>query len=413
MPQDFNALATLQAFQGGRDMRNQRQAQEQAQQQAMAAQGLSNTRNKIETALSSGDREGAQQLAQGSGDADVMAGFRSTIQQMDEQQRETGLRNIRATRATVRGVRAIPAEQRPQWVMSNAPTIEAMGLNPQEVAQMDLSDANLAALEESLAAHDDELYRSLAQPRVLGENDTLVNGINNNQTIGDAGIEARGLESRGLDIGQQNANTARIRANRPDSPLVMVQTGDGPQLDPFQARLAEEEGETFAEFFTIGQAGQRNFATIERLGSLLDNVETGGPAAFRLAASRLGVNLGEDAGDLQAAEALINQLIPTQRAPGSGPMSDADLDLFRNSLPRIINQPGGNQTIMETLRGIAEYDIHLGNIARSAASGAMTQAEAREAVNALSNPLAGMRQQNGQAPRLRYNANTGRLEPIE
>ena len=216
MPQDFNALATLQAFQGGRDMRNQRQAQEQAQHQAMASQGLSNTRNKIETALSSGDREGAQQLAQGSGDADVMAGFRSTIQQMDEQQRETGLRNIRATRATVRGVRAIPAEQRPQWVMNNAPTIEAMGLNPQEVAQMDMSDDNLAALEESLAAHDDELYRSLAQPRVLGENDTLVNGINNNQTIGEAGIEARGLEQYSNETARQgNAiDRERLAENR-------------------------------------------------------------------------------------------------------------------------------------------------------------------------------------------------------
>ena len=53
---------------------------------------------------------------------------------------------------------------------------------------------------------------------------------------------------------------------------------------------------------------------------------------------------------------MINSLVPEQRQPGSGPMSDADLDLFKQSLPRIINQPGGNQIIVGTMRAIAQYD---------------------------------------------------------
>ena len=95
----------------------------------------------------------------------------------------------------------------------------------------------------------------------------------------------------------------------------------------------------------------------------------------------------EGLSEIQAAQAVISSLVPEQRPPGSGPMSDADLIEFKASLPRIINQPGGNELILNTLRGIARYDIEAGEIAAAVASREITQAEARKRLSELENPL--------------------------
>jgi hypothetical protein len=76
-------------------------------------------------------------------------------------------------------------------------------------------------------------------------------------------------------------------------------------------------------------------------------------------------------------------------------MSDADLALFKNSLPSLINQPGGNQLIIETIRAINEYDVAASIIAGQALDGELTQAEARKALRELENPLAGFKAPKG------------------
>ena len=95
----------------------------------------------------------------------------------------------------------------------------------------------------------------------------------------------------------------------------------------------------------------------------------------------------EGLSDIQAAQALINELVPQQRQPGSGPMSDADLALFKQSLPRIINQEGGNALIVQTMRGITDYQIKMGEIADAVADRSMNPTEGRAAIRNLANPL--------------------------
>ena len=68
-------------------------------------------------------------------------------------------------------------------------------------------------------------------------------------------------------------------------------------------------------------------------------------------------------------------------------MSDADLDLFKKSLPRIINQPGGNKAIISYLKGINEYLIKEGEIASQVLNGKITPEEADQRMLALQNPL--------------------------
>lgn len=119
--------------------------------------------------------------------------------------------------------------------------------------------------------------------------------------------------------------------------------------------FAKMDAKNLSEVFQAGATAQSSLAKIERLADLLSRTPTGGAANIKVIAGDFGIET-EGLDDLQAARALINQLVPAQRPAGSGPMSDADLELFKQSLPRIINTPRGNEVILETMRGIARYD---------------------------------------------------------
>ena len=161
--------------------------------------------------------------------------------------------------------------------------------------------------------------------------------------------------------------------------------------DKAQGKFAEEfaklDAKTLADVFSTGITAQRNIVRIDRLSALLSDVETGGAANIKMLAGNLGINT-EGLGDIQAAQALINSLVPEQRPAGSGPMSDADLELFKQSLPRIVNDPRGNQIIIQTLRGIAEYDMEGAKIIQRMRKGEISQAEAYDALMAREDPLA-------------------------
>lgn len=161
---------------------------------------------------------------------------------------------------------------------------------------------------------------------------------------------------------------------------------NAPNDDAFARTLGETEAKTFSGFLERAPVAARTIGQLDQLQGMLEGVDTGFGAASRVALGNFGVAT-QGLSELQAAQALINQMVPAQRPPGSGPMSDADLELFKQSVPRLINQPGGNATIIDTMRAINEYDIALGQIAQRAASGELSRADARAAVNALANPL--------------------------
>lgn len=120
-------------------------------------------------------------------------------------------------------------------------------------------------------------------------------------------------------------------------------------------KFDELDAKSLVDVFTAGATAKSSLSKIDRLADLLSRTPTGAGANLKVIAGDFGIE-AEGLDDLQAARALINQLVPAQRPAGSGPMSDADLELFKQSLPRIINTPRGNEIILETMRGIAEYD---------------------------------------------------------
>lgn len=166
-------------------------------------------------------------------------------------------------------------------------------------------------------------------------------------------------------------------------------TVDNGGSNDFYKTIDQESAKAISGLIDAGTVALGNSARIGQLETELSNAPQGAAGKLTQIAGSLGIPM-EGVDELQAAQAIINQLVPGQRAPGSGTMSDADLALFKQSLPSIANQPGGNQKILQTMKAINEYVIEQGRIANQIANRELTPAEGRAQLMAIPNPLAGI-----------------------
>ena len=127
------------------------------------------------------------------------------------------------------------------------------------------------------------------------------------------------------------------------------------------------------------------------LEDLLDATPTGFMAGLADTAFQF-FNLDTRSDTAAAAAAIINQLVPEQRQPGSGPMSDADLALFQSSVPSIAAKPGGNKLIVKTMQALAKYEQDFARIHGEYANGTITTIAERDMkIWALEDPMQGVR----------------------
>jgi hypothetical protein len=200
------------------------------------------------------------------------------------------------------------------------------------------------------------------------------------RTLTDAEEQQMGLDtSKAYQIGADN-KVAQIGGG--GTTVNIDQKAEG----AFDKKLAEKQAETFDTMATEGLNARADIGIIQELDTLLQG-QGGTLSGIAGIAAKYGIG-GEGMGDLQAVQALINKLVPTQRAPGSGSMSDRDVELFTRSLPSLWNEPGGNSKILRVMRGLAEYKQAQGEIADQVLTGDMSRQEARRALRALPNPLA-------------------------
>lgn len=201
----------------------------------------------------------------------------------------------------------------------------------------------------------------------------------------------------------------------------------GGEIDPFKKKVAEIDAKTFSEMANVGIEARRTLAETNVLNKLLENSPTGFAAnAAVWAKNNLGVNV--TGGPVQALEASISRLVPAQRPPGSDVMSDADLELYKRSLPQLINSPEGNRIIVKTMRGAAEYNMQIGEIANQVLSGRISREQGRDMMLALPDPMAEamtyidtLSDNSGATPAPaptgvathRYNPQTGQIEEIK
>lgn len=200
------------------------------------------------------------------------------------------------------------------------------------------------------------------------------------RTLTDAEEQQMGLDtSKAYQIGTDN-KVAQIGGG--GTTVNIDQKAEG----AFDKKLAEKQAETFDTMATEGLSARADLGIIQELDGLLKG-QGGTLSGIAGIAAKYGVG-GEGMGDLQAVQALINKLVPTQRAPGSGSMSDRDVELFTRSLPSLWNQPGGNEKILRVMRGMAEYKQGQGEIADQVLMGEISRQEARKMLRDLPNPLA-------------------------
>lgn len=220
-----------------------------------------------------------------------------------------------------------------------------------------------------------------------------------------------GVEGGGLDIGTAWAEAlnrgkpatidpftlgpGQIRYGA-DGQIIAQGPGQEPQTiinnqmggtDEFYGQLDKNLATQTTDLINAGMNAQSNNIRLGELENVLATAPQGMQGNFVQMAGAMGLPV-EGASEIQAAQALINQMVPGQRPAGSGTMSDADLALFKASLPAIINQPGGNQKILTTMKAINEYTIAQAEIAQAVANRQLTPAEGRELSMKVPNPLA-------------------------
>lgn len=176
----------------------------------------------------------------------------------------------------------------------------------------------------------------------------------------------------------------QIAVKRAGANSTTVNTGEGSK---FYGKLDEQNAQMFSSLSDGAIQARNKIGQIDRLEQLMSKAPQGAVGALKQAAGEWGIPT-TGLSDIQAASALLESLVPQQRPAGSGTMSDSDIRMYRASLPRLLNQPGGNQLIFQTMRGIAQYEMQMGDIADRVANREITPAEGRSLIKSVKNPLA-------------------------
>lgn len=146
-----------------------------------------------------------------------------------------------------------------------------------------------------------------------------------------------------------------------------------------ESEFGKETGKALAQRFnalaTEGDEAIQNQGMIDELRRLGGRINTGASAVLKDRLGQLGIKT-EGVEEIQAFRSLVSRLTPQQRVPGSGATSDFDAKMFQDSLPSLINQPGGNALILDTIDKLNANKVARGDIAMRVQAGELTPREA-------------------------------------
>ena len=128
---------------------------------------------------------------------------------------------------------------------------------------------------------------------------------------------------------------------------------------------------------------------VARIRDLLGSVDTGpGTAYAEKFRQTTGIPLDPKTDKVQALQAAVQNLAPALRVPGSGSQSDTELRNFQASIPGLMNTPGGNEQILQTLEGAIAYRQQRSAIAQAWQRGDIDPKTADAQIAALPSPFA-------------------------
>ena len=159
----------------------------------------------------------------------------------------------------------------------------------------------------------------------------------------------------------------------------------------FEKGVGEFQAKMFGEAAQTGLDAKGQLASIGVLRENMAKLPGGLASGLQGLASDWGLKIGPNAGAVEVASSIIANLVPAQRQPGSGQMSDRDVLLFKDSLPKLMNTPEGNAIILDTMEAMARFKQAQGNIASAAMTGEIGRAEATQMINNLPDPMASFR----------------------
>lgn len=231
-------------------------------------------------------------------------------------------------------------------------------------------------------------------------------------SFGDWQVKKAGGSTRTTDVqvNLDRINSERAAKNLP--PLTLEEYQRQQNQSASDQKFAEKAGEKNADMFkTLSEDGFNARADMDNI-EIMSGALTTTPGGFSNivvnAANQWGLGdmVSNNASSVQLASAMINKLVPQQRPQGSGAMSDADLELFKQSLPQLQGTADGNAMIVETMRGLATFKRDMGVIAQRAMAGEITQSEALQQMRDLPDPLAQFKARRKDLVRQDTNANT-------
>lgn len=165
----------------------------------------------------------------------------------------------------------------------------------------------------------------------------------------------------------------------------------------FAEKANEYQAKRYFDMATSADEAVVLRSDIETLSGLLNGIQTGRGTEARLGLAQMAKGVGLDGiadkltggkmDEMEAALSIMDKLTPRMRVPGSGATSDMEMRTFRNALPSLLKQPGGNAIVTDTYRGMLDYQAQAGDLARQALRGEISQAEADKGIKELPSPF--------------------------
>jgi hypothetical protein len=283
--------------------------------------------------------------------------------QMDQAARDRSAAAMTAISRVVNSLRGVPVEQRAGALRAAAPQLFAVGATPEQLSEYEAilsdptrSDAAIESISSGVLDAQDT-FAAFA-PQMQGENEVLSRFQGGQPTQGP--VNPNAPINQGLD--QFEAETARIKANRPTSPLVAINEAGTP--DPFARDLLENDAARAQGIRDTAQAAQETMYNLDILSdTLLDpTVYTGAGAQMTLPLRRAGEQLGMEMGNTSASEVanrVSNEMALALKDRLPGPMSDGDRQFLMSIPPNLGNTREGNAALIFMTRRRAQYEQRL------------------------------------------------------
>jgi hypothetical protein len=277
---------------------------------------------------------------------------------------------------------------------SSVQVADASGAIPQNVFQQPMQPTPA----DGLMARRDNILRALSKP---GISDNARSQLNALLSATEKDIENSGARPTEA---QRNYNLARqqgyggsfmdYQAATKGGTTVNV----GPNEGEFAKKAAAKQADRFAAISEEGDTGRNDLALISQLREMRNVIGTGGGAALQAKLAEYGVKVGPNIGEIEAYQAIVDKLTPSQRIPGSGTTSDRDMAIFKSSLPSLVKTPDGNAIIERVLSSLAQSKIARADIADRVLAGEISAKDGVAELRKLPNPFEAMKGAGQPAP---------------